>query len=199
MAVRIGVLASGGGTNLQAIIDYLEARKSTTVAQIAVVAANRENAGALARARAASIPAETFNAGDDGSDLLDTLRRYDVELVVLAGYMKKIPPPVIRAYHRRMINIHPGLLPDFGGPGMYGAKVHTAVLAAGAGTTGVTVHFVDDEYDHGPTIVQWRIAVRDDDTPESLAARVLEVEHQVYPRTVEMVAALNNMNFFADL
>lgn len=199
MAVRIGVLASGGGTNLQAIIDYLEARKGTRVAHIAVVAANRENAGALERARAASIPAETFNAGDDGSTLLDTLRRYDVELVVLAGYMKKIPPSVIRAYHRRMINIHPGLLPDFGGPGMYGAKVHAAVLAAGVRTTGVTVHFVDDEYDHGPTIVQWRIAVRDDDTAESLAARVLEVEHQVYPRTVEMVAALNNTNFFADL
>ena len=198
MAVRIGVLASGGGTNLQAIIDYLNARRETTVAQIAVVAANRENAGALERARAASIPAEVFNAGDDGSSLLDTLRPYDVDLVVLAGYMKKIPPSVIRAYHRRMINIHPGLLPDFGGPGMYGAKVHTAVIAAGARTTGVTVHFVDDEYDHGPTIVQWRIAVREDDTPESLAARVLEVEHQVYPRTVEMVAALNNLNYFAD-
>jgi formyltetrahydrofolate-dependent phosphoribosylglycinamide formyltransferase len=199
MAVRIGVLASGGGTTLQAIIDYLAARKSTTIAQIAVVAANRETAGALERARAASIPAETFNAADDGSSLLDTLRRHDVDLVVLAGYMKKIPPSVIQAYHRRMINIHPGLLPDFGGPGMYGAKVHAAVLSAGARTTGVTVHFVDDEYDHGPTIAQWRIAVREDDTPETLGARVLEVEHQVYPRTVEMVAALNNMNFFADL
>ena len=199
MAVRICVLASGGGTNLQAIIDYLAARKNTTIAEIAVVAANRETAGALERARAASIPAETFNAADDGSSLLDTLRRYDVDLVVLAGYMKKIPPSVIQAYQRRMINIHPGLLPDFGGPGMYGAKVHTAVLSAGARTTGVTVHFVDDEYDHGPTIAQWRIAVREDDTPETLGARVLQVEHQVYPRTVEMVAALNNMNFFADL
>ena len=199
MAVRIGVLASGGGTNLQAIIDYLAARKTTSIGQIAVVAANRETAGALERARAASIPAETFNAADDGSSLLNTLHRHDVDLVVLAGYMKKIPPSVIRAYHRRMINIHPGLLPDFGGPGMYGAKVHAAVLSAGARTTGVTVHFVDDEYDHGPTIAQWRIAIREDDTPETLGARVLEVEHQVYPRTVEMVAALNDMNFFADL
>ena len=198
MAVRIGVLASGGGTNLQAIIDYLDSRKDSTVARIAVVAANRDTAGALERARAASIPAEVFDAGDDGSSLLDTLRRHSVDLVVLAGYMRKIPSSVIGKYHRRMINIHPGILPDFGGPGMYGARVHSAVLAAGARTTGVTVHFVDDEYDHGPTIVQWRIEVRDDDTPESLAARVLEVEHQVYPRIVEMVASLNDMNFFAD-
>lgn len=198
MAVRIAVLASGGGTNLQAIIDFLASRKSSTVAEIAVVAANRDTSAALGRARAASIPVEVFDAGDDGSSLLDALRRHTVDLVVLAGYMKKIPPSVIKAYHRRMINIHPGLLPDFGGPGMYGAKVHGAVLAAGAKTTGVTVHFVDDEYDHGPTIAEWRIEVRDDDTAESLAARVLEVEHQVYPRAVEMVAALNNTNFFAD-
>jgi len=198
MAVRIGVLASGGGTNLQAIIDYLAARADTASARIAVVAANRESAGALARARAASIPSEIFDATDDGTSLLDTLRRHSVDLVVLAGYMKKIPPSVIREYHRRMINIHPGLLPDFGGPGMYGAKVHAAVIAAGVRTTGVTVHFVDDQYDHGPTIAQWKIAVQDDDIPESLAARVLEVEHQVYPRIVEMVAALNERHFFAD-
>ena len=198
MAVRIGVLASGGGTNLQAIIDYLARRGDYTIARIAVVAANRANAGALERARTASIPAEVFDATDDGTSLLDTLRRHSVELVVLAGYMKKIPPSVIREYHRRMINIHPGLLPAFGGPGMYGANVHAAVIAAGASTTGVTVHFVDDQYDHGPTIAQWKVAVRDEDTPESLAARVLKVEHEVYPRIVEMVAELNNLNFFAD-
>ncbi len=198
MAVQIGVLASGGGTNLQAIIDYLKARGESTNARIAVVAANRENAGALLRARAASIPTEVFNAADDGASLHDLLRRHSVDLIVLAGYMKKIPPSVIVDYHGRVVNIHPGLLPEFGGPGMYGARVHAAVLAAGARTTGVTVHFVDDEYDHGPTIAQWRIPVRDGDTPESLAARVLEVEHQVYPRIVEMVAALNDRDFFAD-
>jgi len=198
MAVRIGVLASGGGTNLQAIIDYLARRSDDATPRIAVVAANRENAGALERARTASIPAEVFDATDDGTSLLDTLRRHAVDLVVLAGYMKKIPPSVIREYHRRMINIHPGLLPEFGGAGMYGAKVHAAVIAAGAGTTGVTVHFVDDQYDHGPTIAQWKVAVLDEDTPETLAARVLKVEHEVYPRIVEMVAELNNLNFFAD-
>lgn len=198
MAVQIGVLASGGGTNLQAIIDYLTSRGDAACAQIAVVAANRENAGALGRARAASIPTEVFDPTDDGSSLLVALRRHSVDLVVLAGYMKRIPPSVIREYHRCMINIHPGLLPDFGGAGMYGAKVHTAVIAAGVRTTGVTVHFVDDDYDHGPTIAEWKVPVRDDDTPDSLAARVLEVEHQVYPRIVEMVAALNERRFFAD-
>lgn len=198
MAVQIGVLASGGGTNLQAIIDYLTARGESTNARIAVVAANRENAGALARARAASIPAEVFDATDDGGSLRDLLRRHSVDLIVLAGYMKKIPPSVIADYHGRVINIHPGLLPEFGGPGMYGARVHAAVLAGRSRTTGVTVHFVDDQYDHGPTIAQWAIPVRDGDTPESLATRVLEIEHLVYPRIVEMVAALNDRDFFAD-
>ena len=198
MAVRIGVLASGGGTNLQAIIDYLATRHGDRVPVVAVVASNRETAGALARARAATISTEVFDATDDGSSLLALLQRHSVDLVVLAGYMKKLPPAVVRSYHRRMINVHPGLLPEFGGPGMYGARVHAAVLATGARSTGVTVHFVDDQYDHGPVIAQWRVPVMHDDTEQTLGARVLEVEHQVYPRVVEMVAALNDSQFFAD-
>jgi formyltetrahydrofolate-dependent phosphoribosylglycinamide formyltransferase len=195
MTVRIGVLASGGGTNLQALIDHIGARKEI---RIEVVASNRDDAGALVRARSAGISAEVFDSTDDGTSLLELLGRHSVDLLVLAGYMKKIPPSVVTAFHRRMVNIHPGLLPDFGGPGMYGARVHAAVLAAGAKTTGVTVHFVDDEYDHGPVIAQWPIAVKAGDTSESLAARVLEVEHIVYPRVVELVAALNEREFFAD-
>lgn len=198
MAVRIGVLASGGGTNLQAIIDYLVDGRDGNFASIALVAANREGAGALSRARAASIPAEVFDSTDDGTALLDVLRRHEVDLVVLAGYMKRLPPSVVTEYHRRIINVHPGLLPEFGGAGMYGSRVHAAVLHAGVSTTGVTVHFVDDEYDHGPVIAQWRVPVRQSDTVESLGARVLEVEHHLYPRVVEMVAALNNRHFFAD-
>ncbi len=198
MAVRIGVLASGGGTNLQAIIDYLATRHDDRVPVVAVVASNRETAGALDRARAATIPTEVFDATDDGSSLLAVLQRHSVDLVVLAGYMKKLPPAVVRSYHRRVINVHPGLLPEFGGPGMYGARVHAAVLATGARSTGVTVHFVDDQYDHGPVIAQWRVPVMHDDTEQTLGARVLEVEHQVYPRVVEMVAALNDSQFFAD-
>lgn len=198
MAVRIAVLASGGGTNLQAMIDFNSARSDLAASRIVLVASNLGNAGALDRARRASISTDVFDATDDGESLLGLLDRHDIGLVVLAGYLKRIPPSVVRAYHGRIINIHPGLLPEFGGTGMYGARVHAAVLAAGARTTGVTAHFVDDELDHGPLIAQWRIPVRDNDTAESLAARVLAVEHIVYPRVVDLVASLNSADYFAD-
>lgn len=197
MAERIAVLASGGGTNLQAIIDYY-AGVAHPAGTIVVVAANRERAGALDRARNAGIPVEVFDAADDGAALSDLLERRSIDLVVLAGYLRHIPASVIRKYHGRIINIHPGLLPDFGGPGMYGARVHAAVLASGATSTGLTVHFVDDEYDHGPVIAQWRVRVKIDDTAESLAERVLSAEHLVYPRVVDMVAALNGSGLAAD-
>lgn len=198
MQVRIAVLASGGGTNLQAIIDFLTARGDDATGRIVLVAANRPEAPALARARASALPAEIFDASDDGAELIALLRRYRIDLVVLAGYLKRIPPAVTSAYKGRIINVHPGLLPEFGGAGMYGARVHAAVIASRTRTTGVTAHFVDDEYDHGPVIAQWRIRVDDADTPETLAARVLEVEHVLYPRVVEMVAALHARNFVAD-
>lgn len=196
--VSIAVLASGKGSNLQAIIDFYAQPGGRRSGSIALVASNRASAGALERARAAGIPSEVFNASDDGTALLDLLQLHSIELVVLAGYLKRLPPNVISAFHSRIINIHPGLLPQFGGAGMYGSRVHAAVLEARAQLTGVTVHFVDEEFDHGPTIAQWRIPVRSDDTAESLAARVLEVEHVVYPAIVEMVASLNDKQFFAD-
>ncbi len=198
MTVKICVLASGGGTNFQALIDYNSSRRGAAASEIVLVASNRVTAGALDRARAASIAAEVFDAADEGASLLALLRNHDVGLIALAGYLKRLPRAVTAAYHRRIVNIHPGLLPDFGGAGMYGARVHAAVIASGARTTGVTVHFVDDEYDHGPRIAEWRIPVRENDTPESLGARVLQVEHIVFPRIVEMVASLNDRDFFAD-
>jgi phosphoribosylglycinamide formyltransferase-1 len=198
MAVRIAVLVSGRGTNLQALIDYLAKVKEISPARIELVASNRESAGALDRARGANIESVVFDASDDGTSLLSSLHSRDIDLLVLAGYMKRIPPLIVREYAGRIVNIHPGLLPEFGGEGMFGARVHAAVIASGAAVTGVTVHFVDDEFDHGPVVAQWKIAVRNEDTPESLAARVLEVEHLVYPRVVEMIAALNDRNFFAD-
>ncbi len=198
MAARVGVLASGGGTNLQAILDFTAARGELSSTKVVLVASNRPGAGALDRARASSIPAEVFNANDDGTALIELLQRYDVQLVVLAGYLRRIPPAVTRKYPRRIVNVHPGLLPEFGGAGMYGARVHAAVIASGTRTTGVTAHFVDDEFDHGPRIAEWRIPVEESDTPESLAARVLRVEHIVYPRVVDLVASLNDSNFFAD-
>ncbi len=198
MTVRVGVLASGRGTNLQALIDHSAALGALSRAQICLVASNRSTAHALERARAASIPGESFDSSDDGHSLLALLDQYEIELLVLAGYMKRIPPSVVRAFHGRIVNIHPGLLPEFGGAGMYGARVHQAVLAAGARTTGVTVHLVDDEFDHGPIVAQWRVKVSEDDTVETLAARVLEVEHAVYPRAVELIASLNEQKLFAD-
>lgn len=197
MAARIGVLASGGGTNLQAIIDHF-ASIANPAGTIVLVASNREKCGALERARAAGIATKAFDATDDGTALLKLLDDASADLVVLAGYLKHIPENVIREYHGRIINIHPGLLPDFGGPGMYGSRVHAAVLASGATSTGLTIHFVDDEYDHGPVIAQWRVRVKTDDTAESLAKRVLSAEHIVYPRVVDMVAALNTAGLAAN-
>lgn len=198
MSARVAVLASGRGTNLQSIIDHLAGLGDASSAQIVLVASNRPDAQALARASAAGIPAESFDAKDDGSSLLVLLQKFRVDLVVLAGYMKHVPSKVVREFHARIVNIHPGLLPDFGGAGMYGAKVHEAVIASGVPSSGVTVHLVDDEYDHGPVVAQWRVPVRHGDTADSLGARVLEVEHIVYPRVVELIAALNDRQFFAD-
>ena len=198
MPVRVAVLASGRGSNLKSLIDYLADRGDAANARIALVASNRADAGALVHARESNIDTTVFDASDNGSALLKVLRQHSIGLVVLAGYLKRIPPTVVREYAGRIINVHPGILPEFGGAGMYGAKVHSAVIAKRSKTTGVTIHLVDDEFDHGPVVAQWRIAVRDDDTPDSLAARVLEAEHIVYPRVVDMIAALNDSNFLAD-
>ncbi|HKN58280.1 MAG TPA: phosphoribosylglycinamide formyltransferase, partial [Gemmatimonadaceae bacterium] len=162
------------------------------VAKIALVASNRADSPALIRAATASLDIASFDTADDGTELLDLLRKFRIDLVVLAGYLKRIPPLVIRDYSGRIINIHPALLPAFGGEGMYGARVHEAVIASGAKESGVTVHLVDDEYDRGPIVAQWRVPVEKSDTPESLAARVLAVEHVVYPRVIEMAAILQN-------
>lgn len=192
MPTRLAVLASGRGSNLQAIIEHFENIARERVAKVALVASNRADSPALIRAATASLDIASFDASDDGSELLELLRKSRIDLVVLAGYLKRIPPLVIREYSSRIINIHPALLPAFGGEGMYGARVHEAVIASGARESGVTVHMVDDEYDRGPIVAQWRLPVEKSDTPESLAARVLAVEHVVYPRVIEMVAILQN-------
>ena len=179
-AVRVAVLASGGGTNLQALIDALH---TAPEARVALVITNRPNAGALDRARRAGIPATVLKNPDDPAELLAALGP-DTGLVVLAGYLKLVPPAAVARFRWKMINIHPALLPAHGGPGMYGHRVHEAVLASGAAESGVTVHYVDEQYDRGPIIAQARVPVRPGDTPESLAARVLEAEHELLPRVV---------------
>jgi phosphoribosylglycinamide formyltransferase/phosphoribosylglycinamide formyltransferase-1 len=193
MPSRLAVLASGRGSNLQAIIEHFDSIARERIAKVVLVASNRADSPALLRAATASLDIAAFNPNDDGSELLALLQKFRIDLVVLAGYLKLIPPKVISEYAGRIINIHPALLPAFGGEGMYGARVHEAVIASGAAETGVTVHLVDDDYDRGPILAQWRVRVDKSDTAESLAARVLNVEHVVYPRVVEMVAILQQL------
>jgi len=180
--VRAAVLVSGGGTNLQALLDDAA---SPQVA-IARVVSNRPDAGALDRARRAGVSTTVLRDPADPTELLAALGGAD--LVVLAGYLKLVPAGVVARFRWRMINIHPALLPAFGGPGLYGHKVHEAVLASGAALSGPTVHYVDEQYDHGPIIAQWPVPVRPDDTAETLAARVLAAEHRLLPRVVRALA-----------
>ncbi len=189
MTARIAVLASGGGSNLQAILDHFATLGDAKTGEIVLVASNRPDAYALERARLLGVAAEHLPATDEDT-LLRLFERYRIDLIVLAGYLKLIPEGVTRAFRDRIINVHPGPLPQFGGAGMYGRRVHRAVLEAGVAQSGVTVHFVDDRYDHGAVIAQWPVTVEENDTAETLAARVLKVEHVLYPRIVETLSAL---------
>jgi formyltetrahydrofolate-dependent phosphoribosylglycinamide formyltransferase len=189
--LQVAVFASGGGTNLQALLHHFG--DGHEVARIALVVSDRAEAGALERAERAGVEtrvvaAKGREAGDLAEELLGALRAARIDLVVLAGYLRLMPAEVVRAYRGRMLNIHPALLPAFGGRGMYGAHIHRAVLAAGCTVSGVTIHYVDERYDTGPVLVQWPVPVLPADTAESLAARVLAVEHQLLPLAVEMVA-----------
>jgi formyltetrahydrofolate-dependent phosphoribosylglycinamide formyltransferase len=188
---RIAVLASGGGSNLQALLDYFNALGEQRAGDVVLVASDRADAGALQRAARAGIPTATLPSHHepDAQSVDDLLTEHNVDLVVLAGYMQYVPHEVTARFAGRMLNVHPALLPAFGGPGMYGPRVHRAVLAAGATTSGPTVHFVDDVYDHGAVIAQWPVPVRLDDDEHTLAARVLRAEHILYPRVVQAVAA----------
>jgi formyltetrahydrofolate-dependent phosphoribosylglycinamide formyltransferase len=179
--MRVAVLASGSGSNLQALLD---ACRPPEPAEVVLVASNNADAGALGRARAANVATHVIRDAAAGAALLEVFDRHRADLIVLAGYLKLVPADVVRAYHGRMLNLHPALLPGFGGPGMYGERVHRAVLASGATVTGPTVHLVTTEYDRGPILAQWPVPVRGDDTAESLRARVLTAEHQLLPAVV---------------
>jgi phosphoribosylglycinamide formyltransferase-1 len=177
----IAILCSGGGSNLQALIDRVAS--GDLPARLAWVASNNGGSGALERAMAAGIPAFHLSALTEGSPegvenrLLELISQHDIKILVLAGYMKALPVSVIRALPGRVVNIHPALLPAFGGKGMYGSHVHAAVLARGVQWTGVTIHLVTENYDEGPVLRQRVVAVRPGDTPTSLGNRVLAVEH----------------------
>lgn len=187
--VRIAVFASGRGSNFRAIHEFLAAM-SEPPARVVLCVSNNPAPGAFEYARQEGIatlrssPKMFPSAGEYETALLDALAGHGIELIVLAGYMRKLPEKVVELYHGRILNIHPALLPKFGGQGMYGAHVHEAVIAAGERESGATVHLVDAEYDTGAIVAQERVEVLPGDTPETLGARVLEAEHRLYPRTV---------------
>jgi formyltetrahydrofolate-dependent phosphoribosylglycinamide formyltransferase len=193
MTARIAVFASGGGTNLQAILDYLESRGDERAGAVVLVASDRPNAGALDRARRVGISTAVLRSASvpppDGCEPLALLREHKVDFIALAGYLRLLPKELLDEFPSRVLNIHPALLPSFGGPGMYGERVHRAVLISGARVSGATVHYVDEEYDRGTILAQWPVPVLADDSVRSLATRVLKVEHVLYPRVIEAVAS----------
>jgi phosphoribosylglycinamide formyltransferase-1 len=190
--MRLAVFASGGGTNFQAILDAID--QADLPAEPVCCVSNHSDAGALTRAERAGVPTAVVDPAEYadpvafGRALLGVLSDHDVTFAALAGYMIKVPPNVVDAYRGRMTNLHPALLPAFGGQGMYGRHVHEAVIEYGVHWSGVTVHLVDEEYDHGPIVLQEPVPVYADDTPEALADRVKAVEHRLYPEALRFFA-----------
>ena len=190
--LNIGILASHGGSNLQAIVDACKAE--IVVANPVVVISNNSKSGALKRAQREGVPyfhiSKSLYRDDNEVDyqITQKLLRYKVDLVVLAGYMKRLGGLIMSTFEDRIINVHPSLLPKFGGKGMYGIKVHESVLAAGERKTGVTIHKVQGEYDQGTVLAQVEVQVREDDTPYSLRDRVLTIEHDFYVKTLREIS-----------
>ena len=191
MRSRIAVLASGGGSNLQAILEHFDRLGERRGGDVVLVASDRSNAGALERASRRGVMATVHSTAKraDAPAIGTILEQHAIDLVVLAGYLRLIPPEVVTRYEGRIINVHPSLLPAFGGPGMYGQRVHHAVIDAGVRVSGVTVHSVDEVYDHGRIIAQWPVPVFPSDDAGTLAARVLRVEHLFFPRVVDAIAS----------
>jgi len=187
VTLRVAVFASGGGTNFQALLDHQRPDGSW---EIVLLITDRPQAGAIARAEAAGVPHAVVRTKDrDPADVshetMGLLEAHAVDVILLSGYLKLLPAEVVARYRRRILNVHPALLPAFGGKGMYGMNVHRAVIEAGAPESGATVHFVDERYDEGPILGQRAIPVEAGWTPEELAARVLEVEHRLFPEAVD--------------
>ena len=190
---RIAVFCSGSGSNFQAIFHAL--KKKQLMAEIVLCLSNRSQCGAMEFARLNGIATvhlteKQFDSCDEFAEaMVNCLKEQRIDYIVLAGYMRKVPDAVVTAFSNKIINIHPALLPKFGGEGMYGIHVHTAVLEAGETKSGATVHFVNEEYDKGRILMQRKVPVLPDDTPERLAARVLECEHTLYSDALEKLLA----------
>jgi formyltetrahydrofolate-dependent phosphoribosylglycinamide formyltransferase len=179
--MRVAVCISGRGSNLAALLDALT---NEAPARVVLVLSDRTEAGGLALAAARGVDTAVLADPADAGEWLAHLERAASDLVVLAGFLKLVPAAVVARFRGRMLNVHPALLPAFGGTGMYGARVHRAVLASGARESGATVHLVDEAYDRGQILAQERVPVEPGDTPERLAARVLEAEHRLLPAVV---------------
>ncbi|MDO4692657.1 MAG: phosphoribosylglycinamide formyltransferase [Porphyromonadaceae bacterium] len=181
---KLAILASGSGSNAETIAKYFANHPSI---RVACILTNRADAGVIARAERLEIPCYQYRNAEmrSGDAPLKLLKELEVDLVVLAGYLCLITPPWLATYPNRILNIHPALLPSYGGKGMYGHHVHEAVLAAGEGESGITIHLVDEEYDHGRHLLQATCSVRPDDTADTLANRIHTLEHRFYAPTIE--------------
>ena len=190
--LTLAVFASGRGSNCESIIKMID--RGELDAKLGLILSNKPDAGVLEIAGGHDIPSVVLSEDDYGSrdkfvqEMLHVLEENGVDTIVLAGYLKLVYPEVVHRFHGRILNIHPALLPSFGGDGLYGMRVHKAVIDSGCKVTGVTVHLVDEEYDRGPIVAQEPVRVQDDDDPETLAARVLEVEHKLYPKVIQWLA-----------
>jgi phosphoribosylglycinamide formyltransferase 1 len=193
LAIAAVVSGQGRGTNVQALLDACAGGE--IAARVGVVVATRSDAPVLERARAMQVATAVVSPRkyqEDEAGYADALgrvlARHDIGLICLAGYMRRLPSAIVAAYAGRILNVHPALLPLFGGRGMYGEHVHQAVLDSGMKVSGCTIHFVDEHYDTGPIILQTAVPIEDEDTPETLAARILPCEHQAYIRAVRLFA-----------
>lgn len=182
---KIAILASGEGTNAERIIRYFSEKRT---AEVALVITNKTQAGVLKRTEKLNVPSLIITTREfaDG-EALKALHRYNIDFIVLAGFLLKVPDTILHDYPNKIVNIHPALLPKFGGKGMYGARVHEAVIAAGEKESGITIHYIDAHYDEGNTIFQATCPVLPDDTPDTLAARVHQLEYKYFPQVIEEV------------
>lgn len=182
--MRIGIFASGSGSNAEKIMDYFS---DSSFIHTALLISDNPEAFALRRASARGIPTAVFSRGEfsGGENVLELLQKTGIDYIVLAGFLRLIPFSIIKAYPGRIVNIHPALLPHYGGKGMYGDRVHRAVIEAGEKESGITIHKVNEHYDEGAVIAQYRVEVAPDDTPETLAQKIHALEHKYFPEVIE--------------
>ena len=183
---KIAIFASGSGSNAQRIAEYFA---ETSIATVALIVSNKQEAYVLERAKALNIPAYCFSKEQfrEGDDILALLREYRIDYVVLAGFLLLVPQKLIRAFPDAIVNIHPALLPKFGGKGMYGRHVHEAVIAAQERESGITIHFVNEKYDDGAHILQSTCPITENDTPDTLAEKIHQLEYEYFPKAIERV------------